>query len=81
VEDGVTGLLVPFEPRDDGSRDPVDPARFARDVAERVNELLADPERARQMGEAGRARAIERFAWSAIAAETAALYRELLEAD
>ena len=81
VEDGVTGLLVPFEPRDDGSRDPVDPARFARNIAERVNELLADPERARQMGEAGRARAIERFAWSAIAAETAALYRELLEAD
>ncbi len=29
VEDGETGLLVPFEPRDDGSRDPVDPARFA----------------------------------------------------
>ena len=43
VEDGVTGLLVPFEPRDDGSRDPVDPERFARDIAERVNELLADP--------------------------------------
>ena len=26
VADGVTGLLVPFEPRDDGSREPVDPA-------------------------------------------------------
>src|SRR4029077_955481 len=25
VEDGVTGLLVPFEPRDDGTRDPVEP--------------------------------------------------------
>ena len=54
VEDGETGLLVPFEPRDDGSRDPVDPARFARDIAERVNELLADPARAARMGEAGR---------------------------
>jgi starch synthase len=71
VEDGATGLLVPFEPRDDGSRDPVDPARFARDIAERVNELLADPERAKRMGEAGRARAIESFAWSAIAGQTA----------
>ena len=81
VEDGETGLLVPFEPRDDGSRDPVDPARFARDIAERVNELLADPERAKRMGEAGRARAIERFAWSAIAGQTAALYRGLLGAD
>jgi len=81
VEDGETGLLVPFEPRDDGSRDPVDPARFARDIAERVNELLADPERAKRMAEAGRARAIERFAWSAIAGQTAALYRGLLGAD
>ena len=70
VEDGVTGLLVPFEPRDDGSRDPVDPARFARDIAERVNELLADPAARERMGEAGRARAIEHFAWSAIAGET-----------
>ena len=43
VEDGETGLLVPFEPRDDGSRDPVDPARFARDIAERVNTLVGDP--------------------------------------
>jgi len=78
VEDGVTGLLVPFEPRDDGTRDPVDPERFARDIAERVNELLADPARATRMGEAGRARAIERFAWPAVAGETAALYRGLL---
>jgi starch synthase len=78
VEDGVTGLLVPFEPRDDGTRDPVDPARFACDIAERVNELLAAPERAREMGEAGRARAIELFSWEAIARETAALYETLV---
>jgi starch synthase len=80
VEDGVTGLLVPFEPRDDGTRDPVDPQRFARDIAERVNELLADRARAGRMGEAGRARAIERFSWPAIASDTAALYRGLVGA-
>ncbi|MDX6598549.1 MAG: alpha-maltose-phosphate synthase [Gaiellales bacterium] len=79
VEDGVTGLLVPFAPRADGSRDPVDPERFARDIAERVNELLADPARARRMGEAGRRRVIAHFGWPAIAAETAALYERLLE--
>jgi starch synthase len=78
VEDGVTGLLVPFEPRDDGTRDPIDPERFARDIAERVNELLADPARATRMGEAGRARAIEHFAWPAIARDTAVLYRALV---
>ena len=32
----------------------VDPERFARDIAERVNELLADPARAERMGKAGR---------------------------
>jgi starch synthase len=80
VEDGVTGLLVPFEPRGDGTRDPVDAERFARDIAERVNELLADPARAGRMGEAGRARAIERFSWPAIASDTAALYRGLVGA-
>jgi starch synthase len=67
VEDGVTGLLVPFEP-----------SRFAGDLAERVNELLADPGRARRFGEAGRRRAIERFGWAAIAAQTVELYRRLL---
>jgi alpha-maltose-1-phosphate synthase len=78
VEDGETGLLVPFEPRGDGTRDPVDPARFAADIAERVNALLADPARAARMGEAGRRRAIEHFAWPAIARETAALYDRLV---
>jgi alpha-maltose-1-phosphate synthase len=77
VEDGETGLLVPFEPRDDGTRDPVDRERFARDMAERVNALIADPARAARMGEAGRRRAVERFAWPAIAAETVALYERL----
>jgi alpha-maltose-1-phosphate synthase len=79
VEDGVTGLLVPFEPRADGSRDPVDPQRFAHDIAESVNDLLTDLERARRMGEAGRRRVIEHFGWPEIAAETAALYARLLE--
>jgi alpha-maltose-1-phosphate synthase len=78
VDDGVTGLLVPFEPVDDGSRAPRDAERFAHDIAERVNELVRDPERAKQMGKAGRRRAIEHFSWSAIAERTADLYRRLL---
>src|SRR4029077_8255831 len=43
VEDGVTGLLVPFEPRDDGTRDPVDTAGFAQGLAERGDERLGRP--------------------------------------
>jgi alpha-maltose-1-phosphate synthase len=78
VEDGVTGLLVPFEPLDDRSRAPVDPERFVSDVAARVNELVRDPERAAAMGRAGRRRAVEHFSWRAIAEQTVDLYRSLL---
>ncbi|MGO9958020.1 MAG: glycogen synthase [Solirubrobacteraceae bacterium] len=78
VRDGDTGLLVPIEPRDDGTGAPRDPERFAADFADRVNALIADPDRARAMGRAGRARAIEHFAWPAIAAQTSALYRSLV---
>jgi starch synthase len=78
VEDGVTGLLVPFDPVDEPSREPRDPGRFAADLAERVNALLRDPERARGMGQAGRRRAEERFGWPAVAERVAALYRTLL---
>lgn len=74
VADGVTGLLVPFEPRPDGSQEPRDPEGFVAGIAARVNQLLRDPDRARAMGRSGRKRVIERFAWPAIAEQTAALY-------
>ena len=77
VDDGVTGLLVPFEARD-GSRAPVDPEQFAADIAGLVNEVVADPARADEMGRAGRKRAIEHFSWRAIAEQTVDLYRSLL---
>jgi starch synthase len=77
VEDGVTGLLVPFEPRDDGTQEPRDPDRFAADFAAAVDELLADPARAEEMGRAGRRRAVELFGWPAIARETVGVYEEL----
>jgi starch synthase len=76
VADGETGLLVPFE--SDGAGGARDPARFADDIAERLNRVLADPDLAARMGRAGRRRAVERFSWTAIAAETAALYSSLV---
>jgi len=75
VVDGETGLLVPVALGADGS--PVDPARFASDFARAVNELLADPARARRMGEAGRRRAVDDFSWRAVAERTVALYERL----
>ncbi|MCO5972371.1 glycogen synthase [Actinoallomurus soli] len=77
VADGETGLLVPIEQAADGTGTPVDPDRFAADLAERVNALLADPARAAAMGEAGRRRAIEHFSWSRIARRTHDLYASL----
>jgi len=76
VEDGVTGLLVPYEAGRGG--EPVEPAVLARDLAARLNELVADPARARALGLAGRARAVDRFGWDVAAAETMRLYERLL---
>jgi alpha-maltose-1-phosphate synthase len=77
VADGETGLLTPIEQVADGTGAPVDPDRFVADLAERVNALLADPERAAAMGKAGRRRAIEHFSWSQIARRTHDLYTAL----
>jgi starch synthase len=76
VEDGVTGLLVPFEPNADRTA-PVDPDRFADDLAASINQLLGDRDRAAEMGRAGRARTLERFTWGAVADRTVELYRRL----
>jgi alpha-maltose-1-phosphate synthase len=62
IDDGETGLLVP----------PDDPAA----LADGLNTLLRDPDRATWMGQRGRKRAIAEFGWAAIAAQTAALYAE-----
>ena len=70
VDDGVTGLLVPYDEHD--------PDGFQRGLAHRVNELLADPDRVAAMGHAGRKRAISEFSWSAVADRTLHLYHQLL---
>jgi alpha-maltose-1-phosphate synthase len=76
VVDGETGLLVPFEPKPDGS--PADRVAFAGGLAEAINTLVSDPERADRMGEAGRRRVVDHFSWTAIARQTTALYESLL---
>ncbi|SDI16157.1 starch synthase [Sinosporangium album] len=75
VADGETGLLVPIDQAEDGT--PHDPERFAADLAERVNALLADPARAAAMGAAGRVRAVEHFSWAKVAERTLRLYATL----
>jgi glycosyltransferase involved in cell wall biosynthesis len=64
VSDGETGLLVP-------ARDPA----ALRAAVER---LLADPELRERLGNAGRARARERFGWDAVIEHTLAVYHGAL---
>lgn len=52
VLDGVTGCLVPIGDVDE--------------LAARLTDLLLDPERARSLGAAGRARVEEHFSWDAV---------------
>ncbi|HEY7524589.1 MAG TPA: glycogen synthase [Candidatus Limnocylindrales bacterium] len=78
VVDGETGLLVRFDPAGGGSFEPRDPDRFARDLAAAINSLMADPVRRQAMGRAGRRRAVEEFAWAAIARRTVELYESLV---
>jgi starch synthase len=75
VADGDTGLLVPIEQVDDGTGTPVDAGRFEADLADRLNAVLGDPDRAQAMGEAGRRRAVEHFSWTTVATRTLDVYR------
>ncbi len=65
VEDGKTGILVP----------PAQP-----DVlAEAITQVLANPERAREMGRAGRRRVEAHFAWTSIAERTEQVYADAID--
>jgi starch synthase len=70
VLDGETGILVPY--------DAAEPRAFEHAFADAVNDLAADPTRARRMGEAGRLRAIANFDWDAISLRTIEVYRAAL---
>jgi starch synthase len=69
VDDQHTGLLVHYAASD--------PAIFERQLADAVNSLVADPDRARQYGEAGRQRCIQEFSWAHIAEQTLEIYRKV----
>jgi glycosyltransferase involved in cell wall biosynthesis len=67
VVHGETGLLAP--------------ARDAGALADAMVELLSDGERRKRMGEAGRARAAERFSMERMVAEMESLYESLARGD
>src|SRR5262249_17517305 len=77
VVDGETGFLVPLEQMDESPFEAIDPEKFARDLAERVNQLMRDRQLRERFGKAGRKRVEEHFSWSAIAEKTKRLYESL----
>lgn len=70
VVDGRTGTLVHY--------DESDPQAFEQGIADAVNALTADRQRAAAFGEAGRKRAIDDFSWATIAQQTVDIYRSLM---
>jgi starch synthase len=69
VADGLTGTLVPYHA--------VSTDEFESGLAEAVNALCAEPDRAAAMGRAGRERASHDFGWDTIARRTVELYESL----
>ncbi|HEU5458130.1 MAG TPA: glycosyltransferase, partial [Terracidiphilus sp.] len=78
VVEGETGHLVPFD-QDPVTSFPRNPEKFARDLAARIVELLADETKCKRFGDAGRKRVEDVFSWSAIAHQTIELYTRLVE--
>ena len=70
VDDGRTGLLVPYDEHAPGA--------FESGLTEALNRVLDDPESAARMGLAGRERAVREFGWDQVARRTHELYQDLL---
>ncbi|WP_157531146.1 glycogen synthase [Mycobacterium sp. IS-1496] len=71
VADHQTGLLVHYDANDTGF--------FETRLADAVNSLVAEPQRARAYGAAGRERCIAEFSWAHIAEQTMEIYRKVSE--
>ena len=51
--------------------------RLSERYIDELEKLMADPNRAREMGRAGRREAIDRFSWAAVAQQTLAVYERV----
>src|SRR5438105_9909394 len=77
VIDGETGFLVPLEQMKESPFEAINPEKFARDITQRVNELMRDRQLRERFGKAGRKRVEENFSWGAMAEKTKKLYKTL----
>jgi len=78
VVPGETGILVPLDQQTESPFEATDPEGFAKDLADGINQLMADPDKCHRMALAGRQRAVDRFSWTSIAKRTKKLYETLV---
>lgn len=79
VVHGDTGLLVSLEQQTDAPFEPIDPDKFARDLASGINTVLDDDELKKSMAIRGRKRVEDFFDWTAIARQVEQLYTTLIK--
>ena len=72
-----TGLLIPVEQQDSAPFEPVDPDKFARDLADGVNTVINNPELRKSMAIKGRKRVEDYFDWISIAKQVEELYKSV----
>ncbi len=72
-----TGELIPLELKP-GTFDPVDPAKFSRELAEGINSVALNPALREKYERNGRKRVEDHFSWTAVAHRTLELYRSLV---
>ena len=72
-----TGILVPVEQQNSAPFEPLDPEKFAKDLADGVNKLIKNPELRASMAKKGRKRVEDYFDWTSIAKQTKELYKSL----
>ncbi|MEW4922291.1 glycogen synthase [Algibacter sp. 2305UL17-15] len=78
VVHGETGILIPLEQQKEAPFEPIDPDKFARDLANGVNKVIGDKELREKMAKNGRKRVEDYFDWVAIAKQVEELYKSLI---
>jgi glycosyltransferase involved in cell wall biosynthesis len=78
VVHGETGLLIPLEQQKAAPFEPIDPDKFARDLANGINTVINDKPLRETMAKNGRKRVEDYFDWIAIAKQVEELYKSLL---
>ena len=78
VVPGETGILVEVEQMTEAPFEPVDPEKFAKDLADGINTVVADEALRTKFEKNGRKRVEDYFDWTAIAKQVTELYKSLI---